>query len=61
MKRQQAAFKKCIYCGQFLPKESWDDGVHGDCELDSMREVMEGCALTEDECDVLGLPFPNIV
>ncbi|MDO8574754.1 MAG: hypothetical protein Q7R61_00515 [bacterium] len=58
--KKPVTFKKCDYCGQFLPKELWEDGVHGDCELDSFGEAMEGCALTEDECDAFGLPFPNI-
>lgn len=30
---------------------------HSD-EMREIREAMEGCALTEDECDALGIPFP---
>ncbi len=29
----------------------------GEANLDSMRDAMSGCALTEDECDALGIDF----
>lgn len=29
----------------------------GEADLDSMRDAMSGCALTEDECDTLGIDF----
>ncbi|OGM96830.1 MAG: hypothetical protein A2816_00430 [Candidatus Yanofskybacteria bacterium RIFCSPHIGHO2_01_FULL_39_44] len=29
----------------------------GEAEMDSIRDSMSGCALTEDECDALGIDF----
>ena len=39
--------------------DDFDDefGEDGESEMDLIRETMRGCALTEDECDALGIDF----